>query len=66
MADATETYQRNLRQPAGPRLERYLGIAAMTAGTIGVVAMFASTETLWHYIRQVFGTLYLLAAVVAG
>jgi hypothetical protein len=66
MADATETYQRSLPQPAGIRLERYLGIAAAVAGIVGVFAMFGSTETLWYYTRQVFGTLYLLATVVAS
>lgn len=66
MADATETLQRSLPRPAGVRLERYLGIAAAAAGIVGVLAMFGSTETLWYYTRQVFGALYLLAAVVAG
>lgn len=66
MADATQTYQRSLPQPAGVRLERYLGVAAVAAGVIGVIAMFGSTETVWYYARQVLGTLYLLAQVVAG
>ena len=53
-------------RPAGLRLERYLGVAAVTAGIIGVLAMFGSPETLWSYARQIFGTVALLAAVVTG
>ena len=66
MADATQTYQRSLPQPAGARLERYLGVAAVAAGIVGSIAMFGSAESLWYYARQVFGALYFLAAVVAG
>lgn len=66
MADATETYQRTLPQPAGLRLERYLGVAAAAAAVFGVLALFGSTETAWYYTRQVFGAFYVLATVVAG
>ena len=66
MADATESYQRSLPRPAGVRLERYLGVAAAAMGLIGVLAMFASNETLWFYGRQVLGSFYLLARVVVG
>jgi len=66
MADATQTYSRSLPQPAGVRLERYLGIAAAAAGIIGVVALFGSSESAWYYARQVLGALYLLAQVVAS
>ena len=66
MADTTQTYQRSLPRPAGVRLERYLGVIAVAAGIIGVIAMFGSTETAWDYAQHVLGALYLLAQVVVG
>jgi hypothetical protein len=66
MADASPTFRRALAQPAGLRLEKYLGIAGVTAAILGVLAMFGSVDSLWYYAKTVLGSLYVFAVAVAS
>jgi hypothetical protein len=67
MADASSTFRRAALPRAGLAFpEKYLGLASAVAGIVGVVAIFGSPETLWYYLREFFGAVYMLALVVAS
>ena len=67
MADASSTFRRAaLLRPGVSLPEKYLGLASAVAGVVGVVAIFGSPETIWYYLRECFGALYMLALVAAS
>jgi hypothetical protein len=66
MADATTTYRRSPPRSHGAPFERYVGLASAVGGLIGIVAIFGSPELIWHYAREVLGTLYVLALAIAS
>ena len=67
MADASSTIRRTAVPRAGAiQPDKYLGLASAVAGGIGVVAIFGSPETIWYYVREIFGALYMLALVVTS
>ena len=66
MADTTQTLRRGLPRSSTIRIEKYLGLAALAAGLAGIVAICGSVDGVWHYTKELMGSLYLLAVVVSG
>ena len=65
MANASETYQGTLPRPAELPKER-VRLAAALAGAAILVVACAAIEPLRHAAMQVFGTVYVFSALVAG
>ena len=67
MADASSTFRRSALPRAHMAFpEKYLGFASAVAGIAGAAAIFGSPETLWYYLREFLGAVYMLALVVAS
>jgi len=67
MADASSTFRRAALPRTGVAFpEKYLGLASAFTGIVGAVAIFGSPETIWYYLREFLGALYMLALVVAS
>jgi hypothetical protein len=50
----------------GVALERYLGVASVVAGLVGVLAMFGSVDALWDNLAELGGAFYRLVSVLVS
>ncbi|HUZ73285.1 MAG TPA: hypothetical protein VMU87_09875 [Stellaceae bacterium] len=66
MADASQAYRRSTMPSGGLRLEKYLGIGGVAAAVLGTLAIFGSVDSAWYCVKELFGSLYLLAVAVAS